>query len=225
MLDDTGFSGFVALDVSPQCEVSHTDFTYFYKDGKIRRSEYSSKKKKSFSGDIFFDLFRENFIRTSTVLIRKKTLDMIGVFDPELFMSEDYDLWLRVTKGRAVVSYIDKPLIKVRCHDSHITGDVQKTYMWVNKAIEKTVNSSSELADELKKCLPYRLAKNHFTIGYKFFCDKRFDEARSEFLKSLSYKIKCNAILYYIATLFGFETISFLRDLKQGVSKKVKGKK
>lgn len=213
-----------SLESSETMHISHTDFVYMYKGGIIKPSEYSNKKKKNFSGDIFFSLFRENFIRTSTVMIKKDTFNQAGGFDPDLFMSEDYDLWLRITKGRSVVSYIDKPLLKVRLHESHMTGDAQRTYMWVNKVIEKSIASSSDMADKLKSHLPYRLAKNHYTIGYKFFCDKKMAQARSEFIKSLRYKFKLSSVAYYLATFIDPKIVNFLKSMKAVYSRARNGR-
>jgi glycosyltransferase involved in cell wall biosynthesis len=46
--------------------------------------------------EAFQKLLLENFIPTSTVLVRKVCLDRVGAFDPVLTNAEDRDMWLRI---------------------------------------------------------------------------------------------------------------------------------
>ncbi|MBN1405136.1 MAG: glycosyltransferase [Candidatus Omnitrophica bacterium] len=219
--DDTWLPGNLArqtelLDKTPAVSLVHSDFIYFNDQGIERKSEYSKNIKKHFSGDIFYYLFRENFISTSTVVVRKDVFEKSGLFDEEFRMSQDYDLWLRITK-KYKVGYVDTPLVRIRCHGNNITRSKEKTYVWVNKVIEKTIESFPEIEAELKSNLPYRLAKNHFTIGYEMFCKEDFKQARSEFCHSIRCKFTKRAFFYYILTFLNPSILSALRGLKRQV--------
>jgi glycosyltransferase involved in cell wall biosynthesis len=71
---------------------SHTDSTYFgYKqDGETKRSELSPQ----YGGEVFSYLIVNNFITTSTVLIKKGIFLSYGGFDESLRALEDWKLWL-----------------------------------------------------------------------------------------------------------------------------------
>ncbi|MEE9614060.1 MAG: hypothetical protein V3W31_03770, partial [Thermodesulfobacteriota bacterium] len=71
---------------------------------------------------LFAKLFSESFIHTSTVMVRRECLDEAGPFNEEYMCAEDYDLWLRIAKRRDL-GRCRSPLVKVRKHDSHLSGD------------------------------------------------------------------------------------------------------
>jgi len=50
-----------------------------------------------YGGRITERLFVHNFVPFSTTVVRRECLDRVGVFDPTLRGSYDYDLWLRVS--------------------------------------------------------------------------------------------------------------------------------
>ena len=67
------------------------------------------------SGPVFLDLLEENFVITSTVMLRREALAMAGAF-PEtkkLRVGEDYTLWLRVALDWEV-KYLAQPLTEYR---------------------------------------------------------------------------------------------------------------
>ena len=45
---------------------------------------------------IYRQLFLRNFISTSTVTLKKKLIEDVNYFDPQLSNAQDYDLWLRI---------------------------------------------------------------------------------------------------------------------------------
>lgn len=49
-------------------------------------------------GDVFSYLLESNYIATSTVVARRSALLEAGLFDPELDVLEDYDLWIRLAE-------------------------------------------------------------------------------------------------------------------------------
>lgn len=53
---------------------------------------------KLIRGNVFDKLFRSNFIPMPTVMIRRKTLAEVGIFNPKYEIAEEYDLWLRIAE-------------------------------------------------------------------------------------------------------------------------------
>ncbi len=71
------------------------------------------KKHRKPSGDIFERSLQLCLVSPSAVMMRRRLLDEVGLFDESLPACEDYDLWLRVA-CRHPVYLIDKPLIVKR---------------------------------------------------------------------------------------------------------------
>jgi glycosyltransferase involved in cell wall biosynthesis len=74
-------------------------------------------------GPIFERLLaNEPEIWTPAVMVERELLLEVGAFDESLPVFEDYDLWLRLAY-HADVDVVDEPLIRVRLHDQHHSGD------------------------------------------------------------------------------------------------------
>lgn len=64
-------------------------------------------------GDVYWPLLEANFVATSSVVARKQALLDAGLFDPQLEVLEDYDLWVRVAE-RHWVDAVDDPVAVYR---------------------------------------------------------------------------------------------------------------
>jgi glycosyltransferase involved in cell wall biosynthesis len=84
-------------------------------------------------GDAFYPLFRNNFIHTSSVLVRREVLARSGLFDPSLRGSEDIELWLRLARLGPFVG-VDEVLVAVRRHEANTT----KTLEFVRHQVRAT---------------------------------------------------------------------------------------
>jgi glycosyltransferase involved in cell wall biosynthesis len=109
-----------ALEARGDCEWSYSTFLLVDEalrigDGRIGPSQ---------SGRILEPLVAmEALIATSTVMIRRTALALVGTFDPRLSSCEDYDLWLRLAAHGPVVA-LGEPLLHVRRHREHHGTDV-----------------------------------------------------------------------------------------------------
>jgi len=84
----------------------HTGYTIHELNGRVQH------KFPRFEGDVFRRLLSEgkNFILISSVIVPRKILDDVGLFDEHLISSQDYDLWLRITK-KYPVRFVPKLLV------------------------------------------------------------------------------------------------------------------
>jgi len=80
-------------------------------DGKESNQLYQIPGKGG-SGSIFLDLLRDNYIITSSVMVRREIIQKIGKFSEaiELRAIEDYVLWLRIALEWQV-KYFEEPLV------------------------------------------------------------------------------------------------------------------
>src|SRR6185369_12829898 len=63
-------------------------------------------------------------ITTSTVLMRRSTLAVSGMFDPLLFFSEDYDMWQKIAMQYKVMS-IGERMTLYRLHAGNAMGNYE----------------------------------------------------------------------------------------------------
>jgi glycosyltransferase involved in cell wall biosynthesis len=123
-----------------------------------RPLSYQSRRGKS--GWVLIDLFRANFIRTSSVIIRRDCFDKVGLFDEKQKQAQDYDLWLRMA-AEYQVGFINEALTVYLDNPKGISGDSLIGRLYRLHAIEKSY---------LKKKIPeklynLRIAQNYFVLG------------------------------------------------------------
>ncbi|MBI4355948.1 MAG: glycosyltransferase [Candidatus Omnitrophica bacterium] len=76
----------------------------------------------------FLDVLRgSGFIPTSTVMVRRRCLEAVGLFDVSLPVAEDWDLWLRIAR-RYPIAALPAVLAEHREHATNITKDLAKVY-------------------------------------------------------------------------------------------------
>ncbi len=87
-------------------EISYTDEIWL-KDGRRLNQK---KKHRKYSGRIYEHCLPLCIISPSSAVIKKEVFDNVGLFDEDLPVCEDYDMWLRVA-SRYPVLFIPSPLI------------------------------------------------------------------------------------------------------------------
>jgi glycosyltransferase involved in cell wall biosynthesis len=99
--------------------------------GDPEKRELYLKHGQGKSGRILKELIRDNFIITSTVLMRRDTFERSGGFceDPKLQAVEDYDLWLRLDP-RSSIRYIPDPLAVYRKGPSSLSKSRNGAEHW-----------------------------------------------------------------------------------------------
>lgn len=75
-------------------------------------------------GRVYERLLVDSFIPMPSVVVRRTCFDEVGLFDPRLLISADFDLWLRIA-ARYEVDYVDAPLVVYRRHGGNITRNVE----------------------------------------------------------------------------------------------------
>jgi glycosyltransferase involved in cell wall biosynthesis len=108
------------------------------------------KKHQKYGGDIFEKCLDMCRISPSSSLFHKSILDDVGVFDENLKVCEDYDLWLRITSKYPVL-FLDEPLInKYGGHENQLsktpTGIEQFRIQSLEKILSKLILTNSQFA-------------------------------------------------------------------------------
>ncbi len=120
--DDAWHEAKLALHVSLHAAEKELLFSYtdelWIRDGKEVKIP---KKFQKHSGEVFSQCLSHCIIAPSSVLIHKNLFEEIGVFDENLEVCEDYDLWLRLTCKHKVGLVEQKMTIKYGGHEDQLS--------------------------------------------------------------------------------------------------------
>lgn len=120
-------------------------------DGSFRETNRKGK-----SGWVLKDLFWANFIRTSSVIIRRDCFNRVGLFDDKLKECEEYDLWLRMADVYPV-GFINESLSVYVDNPKGVSTDSLVGRLYRLRTLEK---------DYLKKKIPTNLYNRRMAINY-----------------------------------------------------------
>ncbi len=116
-------------------------------------------------GRNFFEMLSDGLnCAPSGVLLRRRVLDSIGLFDRKFPSMEDFDLFLRVARAKFIFSYLDEPLYKKRSHEDNLTKS-KYTLAGVGKLIQVWSRNGLD-KDDLRR-LKKRLARECFVLARK----------------------------------------------------------
>lgn len=128
------------LKKHPEVGMVFTDFGTFSDSGTLSESFISSGHsrflalpRKSVGPNDYIlvqglcdCLALDNFIGTpSCVVVRRRVVQRVGVFDESLYASEDIDMWFRIAQSFAI-GFIDLPLLDYRIHGGNIFSSKNK---------------------------------------------------------------------------------------------------
>jgi glycosyltransferase involved in cell wall biosynthesis len=129
-------------------------------------------------------LLIENFIPTSSVLVRRRCFDTSGLFDESLRVSEDRDLWTRIA-ARHPIACLPEIVGRKRRHDTNISSAEELTHRSRIRAWSK---AQSLFPAQVSPPLLHRmLAVTHLSLGYIHLRRRQRRQAWQEGLRSLAH--------------------------------------
>ena len=159
-----------------------------------------------YEGDASVKILMGNFIgTTSTVMVRRKILDLAGYFDESLKAQQDYDLWIRICQI-CKVGFVSEPMIDY----FNITNTNQmsdKTILYENSIKylnEKYSSLYNRLSDNQKKQL---YVNNCINIAKKHLRNGNASTGRTYIVNALKTKISLSVILTYFSSFLSFKNI------------------
>lgn len=131
--DDLWIPNKLSLQVSALSEtgaqVVFSDGFYFTDDDTTDESLPFETMKGKFAGEEMFKLlFAYNRIHILSVLVRRDSLDAVGLFEESRLCQncEDYDLWLKLARNGAVFYGMHEHLVRYRRHAGSMTASQVK---------------------------------------------------------------------------------------------------
>jgi glycosyltransferase involved in cell wall biosynthesis len=106
------------LEAAPQAGFAFCDYTYF--GGQASDEPQGVPAACRRSGDLFERLLAGDFLVTGSLLIRRRAIEAVGVFDARCRMAEDWDYWLRLA-ARFPAVYVEGRLVRLRAHHAGLS--------------------------------------------------------------------------------------------------------
>ena len=117
--------------------IIHTDETW-YRNKKFLNQ---LKKHKKSGGNIFKNSLQLCCISPSSVVLKKQIFDDYGLFDENLAVCEDYDMWIRIT-AKEEVGFLDSPLVlKYGGHSDQLSKKFWGMDRFRIKSLEKNLKN------------------------------------------------------------------------------------
>ena len=191
------------LDESPSnvCGVYTNRLLLERLTGKILSNDPGIEKLK---GNLLYQLAIKNPIKTPTVILKKKCLDEVGLFDETISYMEDRDMWIRLSMNWNF-DFIPEPLTKIYVHDSgHLCQN-----------LELQTAGRAELLERYE----HLFKKNRKSWGELYLCQgaqycqlKQMKKGRKNIIKAIKiYPLKKIAYYHLFSTFWGPSNYQRLR--------------
>jgi len=158
--------------------------------------------RKAATGQVFTQLLLDNWVPTSTVLLRRTAFEKSGGFKNRFCPAEDYRLWLRISRLGALQK-IDEPLAVYRIH----AGQLQTI------TAEMAGSTANVILDALAEAgwdagqvsgLSRRLRQLRFVQGRALAAQQKWSAARQAYLQAWQHQLTyTQAPLFWLLSFFG----------------------
>jgi len=144
----------------------------------------------------------------SSVMVRRSAIENVGLFDENLRISEDRDLWLRFIQAEYDISFIYEPLFNYYIHESNI-GAIDN--------YSKKIEPFKYFAEKYKNNFPLVVSRLLRNIGTFYILEGKKREGVRYFLKAI--KKSPLTLQNYINFILGLVSVSLYKKiykLRQG---------
>lgn len=169
-------------------------------------------------GNVLINLFLDDFVPTSTVIVRRWVFDIVGFFnETQLFKNrDDWDMWLRLA-ALYPVGLVPEPLVYYRFHATSMTHREDPTISLHGHlaVIQAAVAREPERLRSLKKRV---VAKCYLGIGREFVRNSKMKQARRLFFEALkSFPFDINVYLYWLASHAPISVLEKIINLRRRI--------
>ena len=136
------------LDAHPEVGLVHSDFRKF----DAHNPDLGYRDTSFFSGQVYPQLltYWKQFIATPTVMLPRRVLDEIGLFDERLRWGEDPDMWRRVAR-RYSLGHIPEALAKIRLVPASNSSDKTRAAQAFENYLKIAFEDDPALGKSLRK--------------------------------------------------------------------------
>jgi glycosyltransferase involved in cell wall biosynthesis len=169
------------FEISPDIGVVYTNVKLIDEKGDV----LGIPQRSYFSGMVSGRLLVDNFVNLSSVMISRKCLNKVGIFDERYPMSIDYDLWLRISAYYEFY-YVDDVTFYYRIWDGQMSHNYKKRFECAIQIMNSFLEEHPTLVD--KKTVREAWAHTYVSQGNyikRYSSNKR--AAFIEYVRALTY--------------------------------------
>src|SRR5262245_46984236 len=116
-------------------------------------------------GRVYDHLLAQNFVCFSSAIVRREVFELVGMFDPDLPLSIDYDLWLRVARHYEF-DFVDEPLIRYRTGHANLSSRIAERLKSVLSILRRSLVRRRNEETAAAKAQTEAWASTCRTMGY-----------------------------------------------------------
>ena len=172
------------------CDLACADATFFGDSAADERTYMEALMSDAPpAGDVtFLQLVdAERSLITSGVVARRQPIIQVGLFDELLRNAQDLDLWLRLARQGARLSYQRRVLLRYRCRPDGLTGDAVNSHLRelrIFDKIEQSYDLSPQERAEVLAVITNRRALLEFELGKLYAARGDGRQARESFVRA-----------------------------------------
>ena len=169
-------------------------------------------------GRLYKELLVGNCIGTCSILVRREVLNEVGIFDETFRICEDYDLWMRIARRHPVL-YVDRVLSKYRVRPDGLSGSLeerQSRWNYYGIQVREKHLRNEWIPSEFHGLVKSSLSRLCWNVGWTYFSQNRFNEARAFFVRCIRYQpFQVKPWIYWAASFLPDFMIEALRGTKR----------
>ena len=153
------------------------------------------------------NIYKINFIATSSILLRRECFEKCGLFDENMPTSSDYDMWIRISK---IFSFkIVKNTLANHCyHENSLTLDNEKKGIGLEILIAKH--------DDFFKKDFKAYSKLYISLGVYYLNNGEVQKGRKAFSKAIRMNpFEMRNYFNFLLSLLGAERFKKLKEAKE----------
>ena len=187
--------------------ISHTNYTKFKGSKRSKRSVLEHFYAKS--GNMLPTLYYKNPIATLTVILKREIFQNVNLFNTDLLIGEDHELWIRIANAGYSFGYINEKLANYRLNEkgaSRLSGKFKRNF---KKFTQLRLNLAGPRYRRMILANQYRF------LGVSYFNAGNYLLAKKYFLKSVSYSrlnFLSAYIFYFLLKIFFRNNVRNLRS-------------
>jgi glycosyltransferase involved in cell wall biosynthesis len=167
-----------------------------------------------FNPGIFVELIIDDFVWTGTVMISRKVIDAVGLFDETMKWAEDHDLWIRIAL-RYNIGFLDTVTAAYRQHTSNICLNQDGVYHAAIQIRTKYLDRRYGLKGIDRKRVRASIGEYYYRIGHQYIGTLKHLNATKNMLQGIKYDLfRFRYYLYCIFSLMPPLLIQMLKKLK-----------
>lgn len=159
-----------------------------------------------YRGNILKELLENNIIITSSIVVKKRCFEKVGLFDPEYRSASDFDMWIRLAEEYDF-NYVKDSLVRYHIHPNSISTN----YVAVRDGLERLLAKHNKLFSANNKAYSNHLLK----LGVAYCYSGNTKRGKRAFIKAIELNPK-DMRLYYnlLISMLGPERYRALKEAR-----------